>query len=156
MIPTQGLNIHQSAFSVRLSEHGFNFYEMFAPDLMHEFELGVWKATLTHLLRILHSAGNDKIQSLNWRFRETPTFGRGTIRKFHNNVSGMKKLAARDFEDILQVSFGFSQHCLKCIRAKQTSSVLYPHLTASWTTARTTIPSSTFYSTSPPGTHSPR
>jgi hypothetical protein len=37
------------------------------------------------------------------RFREIATFGRGTIRRFGNNVSGMKKLAARDFEDILQV-----------------------------------------------------
>lgn len=33
-----------------------------------------------------------------------PTFGKGTIRKFSNNVSEMKRLAARDFEDILQVS----------------------------------------------------
>lgn len=31
------------------------------------------------------------------------TFGRATIRKFHNNVSEMKRLAARDFEDILIV-----------------------------------------------------
>lgn len=38
------------------------------------------------------------------RFRQVPTFGRGTIRRFGNNVSAMKKLAGRDFEDILQVS----------------------------------------------------
>ena len=31
---------------------------------------------------------------------------RFTIRRFHNNVSEMKKLAARDFEDILQVRCG--------------------------------------------------
>jgi hypothetical protein len=37
-------------------------------------------------------------------FRAVPTFGRDTIRKFHSNVSAMKKLAGRDFEDILQVS----------------------------------------------------
>ena len=37
------------------------------------------------------------------RFRQIPTFGRYTIRRFHNNVSEMKKLAARDFGDILQV-----------------------------------------------------
>ena len=37
------------------------------------------------------------------RFRMVPTFGKDTIRKFSNNVSEMKKLAARDFEDILQV-----------------------------------------------------
>lgn len=31
-----------------------------------------------------------------------PPFGQ-TIRRFSNNVSEMKKLAARDFEDMLQV-----------------------------------------------------
>ena len=38
------------------------------------------------------------------RYREVPTFGRDTIRKFVHNASGMKKLAARDFEDLLWVS----------------------------------------------------
>lgn len=37
-------------------------------------------------------------------YRLTPTFGRGTIRRFSNNASSMKKLAARDFEDFLQVT----------------------------------------------------
>jgi hypothetical protein len=37
------------------------------------------------------------------RFRMMVTFGHDTIRRFANNVSKMKKLAARDFEDILQV-----------------------------------------------------
>jgi hypothetical protein len=37
------------------------------------------------------------------RFRHIPTFGNGVIRKFSNNTSEMKRLAARDFEDILQV-----------------------------------------------------
>jgi hypothetical protein len=36
-----------------------------------------------------------------------PTFGRSTIRRFVNNASAMKKLAARNYEDLLQVS-----HCL--------------------------------------------
>jgi hypothetical protein len=39
----------------------------------------------------------------HFRYRQIPTFGRDTIRKFSNNASGMKKLAARDFEDLLQV-----------------------------------------------------
>ena len=34
-----------------------------------------------------------------------PTFGTDTIRRFSNNISEMKKLGARDFEDILQVGF---------------------------------------------------
>jgi hypothetical protein len=98
---------------------------MFAPDLLHEVELGIWKNLFTHLLRILYAAGGDSIMVLNsrytvtvrfWlsstylkspRYRQIPTFGRDTIRKFTNNASGMKKLAARDFEDLLQV-LGFS------------------------------------------------
>jgi hypothetical protein len=36
------------------------------------------------------------------RYRKVPTFS-GTIRQFNSNASGMKKLAARDFEDLLQV-----------------------------------------------------
>jgi len=39
-----------------------------------------------------------------YRYRNVPTFGRGTIRRFHKNASAMKKLAGRDFEDLLQVS----------------------------------------------------
>jgi len=30
---------------------------MLVVDLMHEFELGVWKAIFTHLIRLLHAAG---------------------------------------------------------------------------------------------------
>jgi hypothetical protein len=42
------------------------------------------------------------------RYRDIPTFGRDTIRKFVKNVSGMSKLAARDFEDLLQVYQSFA------------------------------------------------
>jgi len=40
-----------------------------------------------------------------YRYRQIPTFGRGTIRRFHKNASAMKRLAARDFEDLLQVCY---------------------------------------------------
>ena len=36
-------------------------------------------------------------------YRSISTFGHGTIRTFAANSSEMKKLAARDFEDLLQV-----------------------------------------------------
>jgi hypothetical protein len=36
-------------------------------------------------------------------YRQITTYGRDTIRKFDANVSAMKKLAARDWEDLLQV-----------------------------------------------------
>jgi hypothetical protein len=41
-------------------------------------------------------------------YQATPTSGRGTIRKFNPNASSMKCLAARDFEDLLQVIVSFN------------------------------------------------
>jgi len=100
---------------------------MLVVDLLHEFELGVWKALFTHLIRILHAADprGGLVAELDRRyvgcaatggylgfinvpvtirFRAMPTFGSSTIRRFATNASEMKKLAARDFEDLLQVS----------------------------------------------------
>jgi hypothetical protein len=62
------VNFLQNAFSERLLSHGFNFYQMFTVDLLHEFELGVWKAIFTHLLRILYAHGDGMIQELNKRY----------------------------------------------------------------------------------------
>jgi len=94
---------------------------MLVVDLLHEFELGVWKAIFTHLIRLLYAAvpaGRlvmelNKRYSLifsslaaadaNQRFRLIPPFGRSTIRRFSSDASQMKKLAARNFEDLLQV-----------------------------------------------------
>jgi hypothetical protein len=61
-------NFLQNTFSERLLSHDFNFYQMFTVDLLHEFELGVWKSIFTHLLRILYAHGDGKIQELNKRF----------------------------------------------------------------------------------------
>ncbi|KAF9490451.1 hypothetical protein BDN71DRAFT_1356203, partial [Pleurotus eryngii] len=96
LVPTR------NAFSVLLP-YGFNFYAIFVPDLLHEFELGVWKAVFIHLVRILHALGPDSVAALNERYCKVPTFGRGVIRRFHADAAAMKKLAARDYEDLLQV-----------------------------------------------------
>lgn len=48
----------------------------------------------------------------NLRFRQVPAFGNGVIRTFANNTSEMKRLAARDFEDILQVFSALSDYLL--------------------------------------------
>jgi hypothetical protein len=40
---------------------------MFVPDVLHEFELGVWKAMLTHLLRVLYALAGDKVAEFNFR-----------------------------------------------------------------------------------------
>jgi len=42
---------------------------MLVVDMMHEFELGVWKALFTHLIRILHAAApnGSQVAELNER-----------------------------------------------------------------------------------------
>ena len=55
----------QSAFSEKFASFGRNMYDLFVPDLMHEFELGVWKGTFAHLIRILIAAGHDACQKLD-------------------------------------------------------------------------------------------
>ncbi|KIM50226.1 hypothetical protein SCLCIDRAFT_34507 [Scleroderma citrinum Foug A] len=79
---------------------------MLVVDLMHEFELGIWKALFTHLIRILNAAevGDILVNELDRHYRMVPTFGGDTIRKFASNTSEMKRMAARDFEDVLQMA----------------------------------------------------
>jgi hypothetical protein len=40
---------------------------MLLPDLMHEFELGVWRAVFIHLMRILQSIDEDLLVELDRR-----------------------------------------------------------------------------------------
>jgi hypothetical protein len=115
------ITLTKNAFAKRLGE-GFDISKMLVVDMMHEFELGVWKALFTHLLRVLYAASGPSgtlIDAANERyllyfllathgltssrFRQLPTFGLSTIRNFRDNVSEMKRLAARDYEDLLQV-----------------------------------------------------
>ncbi|EUC55247.1 hypothetical protein RSOL_104410 [Rhizoctonia solani AG-3 Rhs1AP] len=113
LVPTE------NAFSRKLLPLKFDFHKMFVVDLLHEVELGVWKSLLTHLIRILYAHGADVVVKFNqrfgfnlfihWqethtytRFRQVPTFCNSTIRKFSEDVASLSRLAARDFEDILQ------------------------------------------------------
>ncbi|KAI0264767.1 hypothetical protein BC834DRAFT_970691 [Gloeopeniophorella convolvens] len=91
-----------NAFSEKLQEFGFDFHKVILPDFLHEVELGVGPCIIEHLLRILVAAGGNGVQEFNERFRMIGTFGRDTIRRFTGNVSSLRKLAARDYEDIIQ------------------------------------------------------
>ncbi|KZP03728.1 hypothetical protein FIBSPDRAFT_904798 [Athelia psychrophila] len=97
-----------NAFSKRLAPLGlgFNIYLALVVDLMHEFELGVWESLFLHILRILEAhakkSGTNVTDLLDTRYRQVPSFGRDTIRRFSSNVSELKCLAARDYEDLLQ------------------------------------------------------
>jgi len=48
----------QNSFCERLKQSGkeFSISKMMVVDLLHEFELGVWKTLFVHLIRILHAA----------------------------------------------------------------------------------------------------
>ena len=49
-------------------DHGIDVYGILPVDILHEFDLGVWKAVLTHLIRILNTLGSDKIATFNSRY----------------------------------------------------------------------------------------
>jgi hypothetical protein len=57
----------QNAFSKRLAHLGFVLYPMLVVDILHEFELGVWKVFLTHLVRILVSVDVSLINEMDRR-----------------------------------------------------------------------------------------
>jgi hypothetical protein len=122
-------------FVEKLGPLGFDAFRMLVVDFMHECELGTWKALFTHLIRLLYAlpGGDDLVAQLDnrfvylsiiflfmkpmvlkLRFRHVPTYGNGVIRRFTNNTSEMKKLAARDFEDILQARLFTSCVYLHC------------------------------------------
>ncbi|KAL6303260.1 hypothetical protein BKA93DRAFT_735257 [Sparassis latifolia] len=57
----------ENAFALRLAEFLTNLFIIFLPDLMHEWELGVWKAIVMHLVRILIAAKGGKVQEFDAR-----------------------------------------------------------------------------------------
>jgi hypothetical protein len=45
----------------------FNVFAILVVDLLHEFEIGVWKAIFTHLLRMVESLKGHKLRKLDQR-----------------------------------------------------------------------------------------
>ena len=94
-------------------------FDLMAPDLMHEFELGVWKDVFAQLVRLPSAIGGGATTEMDkrWvsavavtshrlflpRYRLVPAFGRDTIRRFRRDASGLKRMTAHDYEDLLQV-----------------------------------------------------
>lgn len=105
---------------MRLSHTRFNFFRMLIVDLLHKFELGVWKALFIHLLIdsqtetslaeldqqwvCYKSTSYSSLKFLLISYRHVPKFGCDTIQCFKKNVSEMKRTTACDFEDLLQVN----------------------------------------------------
>jgi hypothetical protein len=63
-----------------------------------------WDASPNPQLTVCLSPISRDQTLMYFSYKQIPTFGRGVIRKFGGNIAAMKKLAARDFEDILQVT----------------------------------------------------
>ena len=52
-----------------LREVGQDYHKLFVVDLLHEFEIGIWKSVLTHLIRMLYAipGGKDRVAILDAR-----------------------------------------------------------------------------------------
>jgi hypothetical protein len=72
---------------------------MFVPDVLHEFELGVWKAIFTHFMRILYAAGNSSIQALNWRCANQATW----LAQYFIDIVMFRLLVMVQFEDFMKM-----------------------------------------------------
>ncbi|KAJ3544767.1 hypothetical protein NMY22_g2665 [Coprinellus aureogranulatus] len=64
----QSLVASDNAFSATLSPHGFDLFKMLVVDVMHEVELGVWKAVFMQLLRLLDATDKGSINTLDMRY----------------------------------------------------------------------------------------
>jgi hypothetical protein len=62
-----GFSSRQNAFSSKLTQFNFSLFLLFVVDLMHEFELGVWKSVFIHLLRILDCLNENLKHELDRR-----------------------------------------------------------------------------------------
>ncbi|KAF9069356.1 hypothetical protein BDP27DRAFT_1421143 [Rhodocollybia butyracea] len=67
VLKTKSWTTTRSAFSQRLFEHGFDHFEMYAPDMLHEWG-GKWKDILKALLRLLQSLKDNLLQILDQRY----------------------------------------------------------------------------------------
>jgi hypothetical protein len=52
-----------------MAKVGQDFHNFFIVDLLHEFEIGIWKSVLMHLIRMLHAmpGGEERVALLNKR-----------------------------------------------------------------------------------------
>ncbi|KAJ3514741.1 hypothetical protein NMY22_g14642 [Coprinellus aureogranulatus] len=121
-----------NAFADRLrAKTGFDVYSMLVVDILHEYEIGVFKGLFLHLIRILEASasGSVLVHLLDKRYRSVPTFNQ-TIRKFSLNVSELKRRAARDYENILQVAIPAFHGLLPEPLGKSVTKLLY--INARW------------------------
>ncbi|GJF00863.1 hypothetical protein PsYK624_171650 [Phanerochaete sordida] len=82
---------------------GFDIFQILVPDLLHEMELGVWKALFIHLLRILDCIDGTLKSEVAYRLRQVPSFG-DAIRRISGDRTLLKRITAHEYEDMLQIA----------------------------------------------------
>ncbi|KAJ3486185.1 hypothetical protein NLI96_g4423 [Meripilus lineatus] len=109
-----------NAFADRLGDQ-FDVFKILAVDFMHEVELGVWKSLFTHLIRLLYACDptGRLVVVLN------SSFGRLTIRRFGEEMSEMKNLPARTFENLLQCAMPAFEGLFPCPYDNYIQTLLY-------------------------------
>ncbi|KAG6913485.1 hypothetical protein DXG01_006495, partial [Tephrocybe rancida] len=60
----------QNAFAEALKEFEFNHHEMLVVDILHEWEVGVWKSVLIHLIRLVHELQANHVSLLDTRLMD--------------------------------------------------------------------------------------
>ncbi|KAK1221912.1 hypothetical protein PQX77_015271 [Marasmius sp. AFHP31] len=95
--------LDRNTFSELLHQVGDNYYNLLVADTMHELA-GLMESIFKQLNRLIFAENKKNLDILNDRYRKVTTFDNGTIRRFVNNVTLMKKFAFRDFEDVIQCS----------------------------------------------------
>ncbi|KAJ3748203.1 hypothetical protein EV360DRAFT_57052 [Lentinula raphanica] len=119
LLDSESLLPTRNAFSALFQQHGFDVFKFIPSDKLHEWDVGRCKDIIVHCVRILHCIGSNAVSAFDrryivtsqlftvltrfYRYRWVPTFGRGVIRRFHNNVSEMKKMAGRHHVAIMKV-----------------------------------------------------
>ncbi|KAJ7241209.1 hypothetical protein B0H12DRAFT_1074570 [Mycena haematopus] len=118
------------ADSELLRPYGAQMFPMLVVDLLHEFELGVWKAVFTHLIRVLYAHSAEAVAEFAARFRLVPTFGTDTIRPVTSNASERKNLLLETmkiyFSIVMTMLFRLAEwHALAKRRMHTDNSLLY-------------------------------
>ncbi|KAK1223437.1 hypothetical protein PQX77_013676, partial [Marasmius sp. AFHP31] len=92
----------QSAFLKLYQPHKLNHYSLFVPDQFHD-NTGRLSDFQRHNVQILVAAKQKpQVEYLNQRFRNVPTYGDGTIRRFKKEYAKFSRFAGHDYEDALQ------------------------------------------------------
>jgi hypothetical protein len=84
---------------------GFNIFRALVVDLLHEFEIGVWKMLFIHLLRIISAQDKDLIHELDQRYGVLPCATRIQLTSPRQDIGKLRhsaQLLSENFPPTLQ------------------------------------------------------